>query len=365
MNYDVVINGRVLGKPLNGIPRYVMEICKELDRCEKLSFKTAIVVPEGTVFSYSFVNIDIVYLPDKKMWDYVCAEKYAQNNDALYINLAGKGVLYKKSISVIHDIRPLILGDKTISLKSLRTRIKFNISYVLALKNSIKLITPSNFTKNEICAYSGPLDITVIGEGGEHMKDIVEDMSVFEDYFTIRKGQYYLSVSSLAPHKNFRWIIENAKFNPYNQYVIVGKTDPALWKDETGDFVGNMIYLGYQSDRRLKALLKYAKALIFPSLYEGFGIPPLEAMNCRTPVIVSDIPVMKEIFGKSVAYIDSNDPYVTVEQLINVSDNQQRKDVLEKYTWKNATKMWIEIIEEVLDNEKAYTHDLGKDTVSE
>lgn len=346
--FDVVINGRVLGLPLNGIPRYAMEICRGLDCIENLPFNGAIVVPNGTTIQYRFRQLKVIELPNNRLWDYYEAERFAQKNRALYISLASKGVRYKNSISMIHDIRPLVYGDGHISIRSLRTKLKFYISYKLSLKNARKIVTLSNFSKREIMNRSNVNDISVIGCGWEHIQRTVSDDTVFTEYPEIERGKYFFSVSSIAPHKNFSWIIENAEQNPNSQYVIVGKTDPSLWKDNTGDFDKNILYLGFQSDERVKALMCSAKALIFPSVYEGFGIPPLEALSCGIPAIVSDIPVMKEIFGESVQYID---PQSAKVDLIIDNDNSiesVRKSVLERYTWQATAKQWLALIEGII-----------------
>lgn len=348
MPFDVVINGRVLGLPLNGIPRYAMEICKGLDRTSELSFKAAIVVPSGTSIKHNFNQIKVIELPNKKAWDFTVAESFAKKNNALYINLASKGVLYKNSISMIYDLRPLVYGDGKISFKTIKTKAKFFVSCKLSFLNSKIVVTLTDFTRNEIKRYARLNDIRVIGCGWEHMQHTQEDESVFNEYPDIKRGQYYFSVSSIAPHKNFSWIVENAKNNPDSQYVIVGKTDPRLWSDETSNFGNNIIYLGFQSDERVKALIKTSKGLLFPSLYEGFGIPPLEALACRTPAIVSNIPVMREIFGESVYYINPFEPNVDLTKCDAIYEGDVARKVLERYSWKNATKKWLNLIEGVL-----------------
>ena len=187
-----------------------------------------------------------------------------------------------------------------------------------------------------------PDRIAVIGNGWEHMSEIVPDESVFEKN-GIRKGEYFLSVSNIAPHKNFEWIVENAASNPDNAYVVVGKAPSQSWGTSTDIFHDNVIYLGYQSDEALKALLCHCKALIFPSQYEGFGIPPLEALACGAKAVVSDIPVMREIYGNAVHYLDPDRPDVSIEELMS-GELSNPQEVLSKYTWECAAQMWLKLI---------------------
>lgn len=364
MKYDVVINGKVLESPLNGIPRYAWEVLKAMDEIEDLPYKIALVVTPKVEIDYNFKQIHVVKQRTwnhniwytvkgfKRLaaiaWDIEVAEKLAEKNNALYLNFASKGPFYKKSISTIHDIRPITYGEGEITKSSLKFILKFFLTYKLALKNSKLLITVSEFSKEEIRKFSNYENVRVIGCGWEHMESIIPDESIFEKNPQIRKGEYYFSVSSIAPHKNFEWIVKNAAKNPQNQYVIVGRTDPNMWKEDTDDFKGNIIWLGFQSDEIVKALIKSAKALVFPSMYEGFGIPPLEALACGTPAIVADIPVMREIYGDSVSYIDPENP----DSILTIQDKESIASSIEAtlktYTWKNAAYKWLDIIKEFI-----------------
>ena len=155
------------------------------------------------------------------------------------------------------------------------------------------------------------------------------------------EGSYFYSVGSLAPHKNYKWIIENARFNPDYQYVITGgKRD--VWKSEEFN-LPNIIYTGYLSDEEMKAVMMKSKAFIFPTLYEGFGIPPLEALSAGVRCVVSDIPCLKEVYGDTVQYLDPREPKVDLNNTLNATV-RNAAEVLEKYSWKNASKRWVELL---------------------
>ena len=115
---------------------------------------------------------------------------------------------------------------------------------------------------------------------------------------------------------------------------------------------GNIIFTGYVTDEELVALYRNAKCLVFPSLYEGFGIPPLEAMSLSCPSVVSNTTSLPEVCGEAVLYCDPydiDDIYEKVKLLLD--DDEKRielikkgKEQLKKYTWSGSAKKFHEII---------------------
>ena len=88
-----------------------------------------------------------------------------------------------------------------------------------------------------------------------------------------------------------------------------------------------------------KALMTYCKAFIFPSYYEGFGIPPLEALSVGAKIIVSDRASLPEIFGKAAVYISPDDPYVNLSELMK-EETTGSEEILDAYSWeKQAYKL--------------------------
>ena len=105
----------------------------------------------------------------------------------------------------------------------------------------------------------------------------------------------------------------------------------------------NVKYLGYLTDEEMKSVIKNSEALLYPTLYEGFGIPPLEALAIGTKAVVSDIPAIREIYGDTVYYINPNDSNINIEELLT-QNTDDRKSVLEKYSWEKSAKKLLEIL---------------------
>jgi glycosyltransferase involved in cell wall biosynthesis len=99
-----------------------------------------------------------------------------------------------------------------------------------------------------------------------------------------------------------------------------------------------MKLLGYVTDGEAKSLMQSAKAFLFPSFCEGFGMPPLEALSAGTPrIIVSDIPVMHEIFNDNAIYINPNQYNYDLEQML-AGSYCDADSVLNKFSWENSAE---------------------------
>lgn len=128
---------------------------------------------------------------------------------------------------------------------------------------------------------------------------------------------YLLFVGSIEPRKNILSILKayQALPNKLKDELFLVFCGPAGWKNEAifkfiedHDLRSRIVFTNYVSDETLCVLYNKAKALIYPSFYEGFGLPPLEAMASGCPVIVSDIPTHREVCGEAVLYVDPHSP---------------------------------------------------------
>lgn len=338
----VVLSGKFLNSKINGIPRYAMEVVKHMDPlAEGMDIEICYPTDLAADKIPDLKNIKPVpFGKNGKGWDILCGEKYARRKNALYVNLASRGGLYKNSIVCLHDIRPLTWdlqhGKKTNQF------LLDKLNFWLVAHNSKKIVTISEFCRQEIAEYYhlNASDIAVAPEGAEHLNAIVCSEKMLE------KGEFYFSIGSMAPHKSFEWVVRTAKNNPQCKFLIAGGIDPKIWNYKA-DFseTQNVTFLGYISDEEMKWYMQHAKALLFPSFYEGFGIPPLEALALGTPVIASDIPVLREVFGDTIHYANPMDYHVNLDKLLQESVEPADR-VLEKETWENAAKFWLEVIKQ-------------------
>ena len=133
------------------------------------------------------------------------------------------------------------------------------------------------------------------------------------------------------------------------KFIIAGGSNAKVFKSAGLDVPQNVRLIGYVSDEELMVLYRYASVFVYPSLYECFGIPPLEAMMCGCPVVVSDIEVFHEVYGDSVEYCDCHNISQWVEVLTKFVNRKNVSLYLNnyqccKYIWKEQVNRLLEII---------------------
>ncbi|MBC7333755.1 MAG: glycosyltransferase family 4 protein [Actinobacteria bacterium] len=210
-----------------------------------------------------------------------------------------------------------------------------------------KIIAVSNSTKNDIISFFGiePGKIEVIYEAVDEVFKKLEQNEIRKEIlgkYNI-KGKYILSVGTIEPRKNFPTLIK--AFNLVKEkvkekikdlkLVIAGRTG---WKSEAtyeerekSPYKEDILFIGRVSDEDLCQLYNQAELFVYPSIFEGFGLPPLEAMRCGLPVIASDCPSLKEVVGDAGILISSNDFEAISENVIKLLlDNNLREKLKEK-----------------------------------
>ncbi|MCE5193106.1 glycosyltransferase family 4 protein [bacterium] len=180
------------------------------------------------------------------------------------------------------------------------------------LRSSAAVICNSTYTRDDLLKWSGlsRLDIYVVPEGFD--TDTYSEISAGSE--TLPHGvepPYFLWVGDMRPYKNLERVLEAfaSMRAPGLSLVVAGKADARYYPGilETTErlgLAGSVHYLGYVSDAELACLYRHATSLIFASLYEGFGLPPLEAMASGCPVIASRTTSLPEVCGDAVLYVD-------------------------------------------------------------
>lgn len=202
-------------------------------------------------------------------------------------------------------------------------------------------------------------DKTVLREENKDDEEILKKYGIIKPYI--------LYVGNAYPHKNLERLIlvfrEVVKIKKELRLIMVGKRDyfyMHIEKLAKMNKIPNVIFAGNVGDSDLKTVYKNSTAYVFPSLYEGFGIPPLEAMAQGIPVISSDHPCMQEILGESALYFDGKNEKEMEKAIIRIiKDEILRNNLMQKgfvqikkYDWKKMAEQTLAIYESATNAEK-------------
>ncbi len=162
---------------------------------------------------------------------------------------------------------------------------------------------------------------------------------------------YFLYVGNAYPHKHLELIGEMARRFPEYQFVLVGREDYFYRRLKQQFSVPNLYFAGFLSDVEISLLYRFGVAYIFPSLYEGFGLPPLEAMNYGLPVLSSNRGSLPEILGNAALYFDPEEPEQFAASLRLVVTQSSVRNMLRKrgyrririFEWKRMAKQTLSL----------------------
>ena len=237
----------------------------------------------------------------------------------------------KKVVLTIHDLKPLTqFWDRN----EIKRRI-FSFYLKRALKYSTKIIIISNTVADELRKNFKGIDKKI-----EVIYEFVDDKFTNQNQICHRivDNPYILFIGNRRKHKNLSLLIKAFTIIkekiPHYLVIAAGKDKE---KDEVDKLVENLniqervIQLIKPSDEVIVSLYKFADLFVFPSLFEGFGLPPLEAVSLGCPVILSDIPILREIFGEAGLYFNPYSEEDLARAILTViSDEKLRSELLEK-----------------------------------
>jgi glycosyltransferase involved in cell wall biosynthesis len=248
-------------------------------------------------------NPDLVHFPVHRCDDFLT---YFLNSDV-------------KKILTIHDLIPFFYNEQ----KDLQTRYLWVQMLKIAHKKNTCIIADSNQTKRDCEKYLhvSREKIRVIPLAADPVFRQHEDIDAVRSRISARFGielPFLFYTGSLLPRKNIRRLIEAfhiLKRKDYPHTLVIGGSETSCPKDlreiiTNENMQREVLFTGYVTKEDLVDLYNAAEIFVYPSLYEGFGIPPLEAMACGTPVIVSNTSSLPEVVGDAGKLID---PYNTQE----------------------------------------------------
>jgi len=276
----------------------------------------------------------------------------------------------RRKLTVVHDIHVVRHSDRPKQYPEDYTwqyKTYANLATRKAVASSDCVITVSKFTGDEVQHVFGvPSNrIVVIGNGVDHQHfRLIEDPIIIE---RVRKrymlpSSYYLFVGPYSKKKNLQLIVEayaSEELLPdvFLPVVVVGDTRRNRLYTNTLSLIKQthkeelFRFLGFVPQGDMPALYASARALIYPSLYEGFGLPALEAMACGTPVIASNQSSIPEVVNGAALLIDPLQPKSLIDALRKLNNEHTRIDLIEKglkraqeFSWEKTADLMLETI---------------------
>lgn len=355
---NLMINGRFLGRRATGVDRFAFETIRALDQLIEsrdprvAGLRTEIIVPEALAAMpnpFRHVALRASGKGGGLRWEQLALPQAARGR--LLLNLCNSGpLMYRRQITVLHDAAPARVPDSY----SRSFVAWYRLMAPRLGRISRRVITVSEFSRRELCdAYRIPADkIGVVSESGEHMLRVQQDGGATTNSFNERP--FVLAVGSLNRHKNFQLVAEAARLIRDAQFdiVVVGGGDARVYGTGQDALPGFVKHLGYVTDGELAALYRRAACFVYPSRYEGFGLPPVEALALGCPVIASRLPAVQEACSDAVLYTSPDDPAELAGLLERITSDAALRDSLrERGRARTAELTWqataTRLIEEI------------------
>ena len=353
MHQTIFINGRFLSQPVTGVQRYAQELLHYFDILlteEKFhNIRLICLAPKTEFINPVWNNIEIrkVGINQGNLWEQFDLVFYAKGH--LLFSPANTGPFYYSNQAItIHDASVFRMPEAY--------SFAFRTKYAFIIKCFSRIarlnLTDSRFSQQELSHFLGVDEerFKVVLLGGDHFRNIQADASVLQKHGLIQNG-YFFTVASQSLHKNFGAIVRAAEeFDGDIQFVAAGGNfNKVFQRTEPVKIPSNLHLMGYINDNELKALYENALGFIYPSFYEGFGLPVLEAMICGCPVLCSSAASLPEVGGQAALYFDPLEINMMFEAIRRfLSDPGLRNKLQElgyehvaKFTWENTARQTL------------------------
>jgi len=254
----------------------------------------------------------------------------------------------KPFIFTLHDLNHLCVRDNSNAAK----RAYYKYIILPGCHRAAFVLTVSEYSKREISAWAGVSEEKIVNVGNGVGLPFTPTGGKYEPGFP-----YLLYVGSRKPHKNLPRLLEAYSISGVRRdarLVLTGSPDQKIVSDiERLGLSGDVVFADSHADGDLSDVYRGALALVFPSLYEGFGLPPLEAMACGIPVLTSKMCSLTEVVGEAGILVDPLDVEAIGDGIRRlVQDSELRRELREKGLLRAKKFSWEETaqrIRKVLD----------------
>lgn len=352
-----LINGRFLSQKLTGVQRYAAEIVKAIDaqlasEQTPASLRNAdwqLLTPADASEELELERIKVRTVGRLRghAWDQIELARAAAGGRLISLANAGP-VFHRDHIVVIHDAqvfrRPDFFSWRYLAVHRTMGRL---------LARHASIATVSAFSRKELAEVLRlPADaIPVFPNSAEHFAKTKPDPGIIAR-LGLQPQKFFLYVGSRTKNKNLSVAIRAIQLldRPDVPLVMVGGDNSKVFQDNLAEGAAGLLLAGRLTDSEIAALYAQASAFVFPSLYEGFGVPPLEAMLFGCPVIASTADAVVETCGDAAAYFSASDAEALKQLMLQrlaagaISDQERirQQDRVAFYSWKKSAKALLD-----------------------
>lgn len=349
----LVVNCRFLTRPMTGVERFAYEIATRLvESVADITLVAPSDIPADTRLAGR--KVQPIGRLRGHLWEQVSLPRYLRSlGSPTLIDLANTGpLLWPEQLYTLHDVSFITQPDSYRPL----FRLVYRVIAGTLVRRAAHVVTVSSFSRDEIARVFRCPGVP-IGIVPNAVSTFVSEPGAL-DVPALEGREYILAVGSAASHKNTAMLVEayerlRRQLVDPPLLVVVGGGSRAFNRATGADAVPGVVELGRVSDDRLAQLYAKAIAFVYPSLYEGFGIPPLEAQAAGTPVVVSRRRPFTDLIEESSAlWCDPEDASSIASALGQITRSPElRKQLAEngianasRYSWDDSARRLLAIV---------------------
>jgi glycosyltransferase involved in cell wall biosynthesis len=357
---EIYINGRFLTQNRTGVQRYSREVVGAIDRflqqgdCPQVlrDAKWVLLAPPVAVCDIDLRRIEFrkVGKGDGHPWEQTHLARHSWSGKLLSPASSGP-IWHPRHIVVLHDAGIYNAPNGY----SRKYRIVHKVLDRL-LARKARIATVSYFSQTELgrCLRIPENDILLAPNGTDHLRTVSPDESVV-DRLGLKAGKYFVTLGLSTANKNIPLAIEAFRLleRSDTRLVVIGKGSSRVFGSQALRANQGVLFTGRLTDEEVTGLLRSATALLFPSRYEGFGIPSLEAMLHGCPVIASTAPGIREVCGDAALHFHPDNAEMLQDLMRRVLENPDIGAAMrtrgrsrpDRYRWDATASVFVEALE--------------------
>ncbi|KIT16302.1 glycosyltransferase family 4 protein [Jannaschia aquimarina] len=347
----IYVNGKFLGAGLNGVHRTAAHFSDALLRQGGGQTEIELLAPRpfspDPAFPRLVPRVVQGRLGPGQGWEMLTLPRAAR--DGLLVNFCNLApLLHPRSVVMIHDVQTYLYPEDYTG----RQAVAYRMLLPWIGRRAVRVLTVSDFSRKMLAKYgiAPEAKIDVVHNGTDHILDVAPDPSILARH-GLTRGRYVMTLGSAKGYKNIRRVFDAMREPLAEELPLVVAGGPPATAYEARGWTppAGTVFTGFVSDAELRSLYAGASLFAFPSLTEGFGLPPVEAMHCDTPVVAADAGAMPEVCTDGAILVDPADTRAWRAALQAICDQpdlsadliSKGKARAEQLTWASAgARVW-------------------------